>query len=59
MAIKVSMSYEQQAELAKVIANGLARNPEFIKSITQYNGTSQIGYQIAEHTKAAVEGIVR
>lgn len=59
MACKISMSCEQQAELANNIASGLARNPEFIKAIVQYNGTSRIGYQIAEHTKEAVENIVR
>lgn len=59
MANKIGMSYEQQAELAKTIAYGLARNPEFIKVVVQYNGNSQIGYKIAEHTKEAVENIVR
>lgn len=59
MANKISMSYEQQAELAKAIAYGLARNSEFIKDIVQYNGASQIGRMIAEHTKEAVENIVR
>lgn len=58
MASKISMSYEQQAELAKAIAHGLAKNPEFIKAVVQCNGASQIGYKIAEHTKDAVQNIV-
>lgn len=59
MASKISMNCEQQVELAKAIAHGLSKNPEFIKAIIQYNGASQIGYRIAEHTKEAVENIVR
>lgn len=59
MANKISMSCEQQAELAKAIAYGLAKNPEFVKMVVQCNGNSQLGYKIAEHTKEAVENIVR
>ena len=59
MADKVYMSIEQKAELAKAIAYGLARNPEFVKAIVQCNGGSCIGRKIAEHTKEAVEDIVR
>lgn len=58
MSNKICMSYEQQAELAKYIAYGLAKNPEFIRAIMQCNGNLQIGYKIAEYTKDAVESIV-
>lgn len=59
MANKIEMNLKQKAELTKAIAYGLAKNPEFIKTVVQYNGASQIGYKIAEHTKEAVENIVR
>lgn len=59
MASKISMNPVQAAELAKAIAYGLAKNPEFIKTVVQHNGDSQIGYKIAEYTKDAVQDIVR
>ena len=59
MANKISMNPVQAAELAKDIAYGLAKNPEFIKTVVQHNGDSQIGYKIAEYTKDAVQDIVR
>lgn len=58
MASKISMNPVQAAELAKAIAYGLAKNPEFIKTVVQHNGDSQIGYKIAEYTKDAVQDIV-
>lgn len=59
MASKISMNPVQEVELAKAIAYGLAKNPEFIKTVVQHNGDSQIGYKIAEYTKDAVQDIVR
>ena len=59
MANKIYMTPAQTAELAKAIAQGLAKNPEFIKTVVQHNGDSQIGYKIAEYTKDAVQDIVR
>ena len=59
MANKISMNPVQEAELAKAIAHGLAKNPGFIKTVVQHNGVSQIGYKIAEYTKDAVQDIVR
>ena len=59
MANKISMNPGQAAELAKAIAHGIAKNPEFIKTVVQHNGISQIRYKIAEYTKDAVQDIVR
>ena len=59
MANKISMNPIQEAELAKAIAHGITENPEFIKTVVQHNGISQIGYKIAEYTKYAVQDIVR
>lgn len=59
MANKISMNPVQEAELAKVIAHGLAKNPEFIKTVVQQSGVLQIGYKIAEYTKDAVQDIVK
>lgn len=59
MASKISMNPVQAAELAKAIAYGLAKNPEFIKTVVQHNDDSQIGYKIAEYTKDAIQDIVR
>ena len=52
------MNAIQEAELAKAMAHGVAENPEFIKTVVQHNGVSQIGYKIAEYTKDAVQDIV-
>lgn len=57
MASKICMNPAQTAELAKAIAQGLAKNHEFIKTVVQHNGDSQIGYKIAEYTKDAVQNI--
>lgn len=58
MASKISMNSAQTAELAKVIAQGLASNPEFVKAVVNTRGVHYIADEIAGCTKDVVWNIV-
>ena len=58
MANKIYMTPAQTAELAKAIAQGLARNPDFIKVVVNTRSAYHIADEIAEHTKDAIQNIV-
>lgn len=57
MSSKVNMTQHEVAELAKSIANGLARNQAFITFVIEKCGSSAIGREIAEKTKDVVSEI--
>lgn len=58
MASKICMNSAQTAELTKVIAQGLASNPEFIKVVVNTKSAYHIADEIAECTKDTVQNIV-